>query len=90
MSRMAPIVSVKGDDTSQYRRLTPVECERLQGFPDGWTEGISDLQRYNCLGNSVTVNVIEAKTVIKSTNTVFHPCIFSIFLTGTITYCIIV
>jgi len=60
MSRMAPIVSVKGDDTSQYRRLTPVECERLQGFPDGWTEGISDLQRYNCLGNSVTVNVIEA------------------------------
>ena len=60
MSRMAPIVSVKGNDTSQYRRLTPVECERLQGFPDGWTEGISDLQRYNCLGNSVTVNVIEA------------------------------
>ncbi len=42
------------------RRLTPTECERLQGFPDGWTEGISDTQRYKCLGNAVTVNVIEA------------------------------
>jgi len=42
------------------RRLTPLECERLQGFPDGWTEGISDTQRYKCLGNAVTVNVIEA------------------------------
>lgn len=42
------------------RRLTPVECERLQGFPDNWTEGISDTQRYKCLGNAVTVNVIEA------------------------------
>ncbi len=42
------------------RRLTPVECERLQGFPDGWTKGISDTQRYKCLGNAVTVNVIEA------------------------------
>jgi DNA (cytosine-5)-methyltransferase 1 len=44
----------------RVRRLTPVECERLQGFPDGWTEGISDAQRYKCLGNAVTVNVIKA------------------------------
>ncbi len=44
---------------TRIRRLTPVECERLQGFPDGWTEGISDTQRYKCLGNAVTVNVIE-------------------------------
>jgi len=43
----------------RIRRLTPIECERLQGFPDGWTEGISDTQRYKCLGNAVTVNVIE-------------------------------
>ena len=43
----------------KIRRLTPKECERLQGFPDGWTEGISDTQRYKCLGNAVTVNVIE-------------------------------
>lgn len=41
------------------RRLTPIECERLQGFPDNYTEGISDTQRYKCLGNAVTVNVIE-------------------------------
>jgi DNA (cytosine-5)-methyltransferase 1 len=45
---------------ASIRRLTPIECERLQGFPDGWTEGISDTQRYKCLGNAVTVNVIEA------------------------------
>jgi DNA (cytosine-5)-methyltransferase 1 len=45
---------------SKIRRLTPTECERLQGFPDGWTEGVSDTQRYKCLGNAVTVNVIEA------------------------------
>ncbi len=47
-------------DDMKIRRLTPIECERLQGFPDGWTEGISDTQRYKCLGNAVTVNVIEA------------------------------
>ena len=44
----------------KIRRLTPKECERLQGFPDNWTEGISDTQRYKCLGNAVTVNVIQA------------------------------
>jgi len=43
----------------KIRRLTPTECERLQGFPDGWTEGISDTQRYKCLGNAVTTNVIS-------------------------------
>ncbi len=42
----------------RIRRLTPIECERLQGFPDGWTEGVSDTQRYKCLGNAVTTNVI--------------------------------
>lgn len=41
------------------RRLTPTECERLQGFPDGWTAGQSDTQRYKQMGNAVTVNVIE-------------------------------
>ncbi len=41
------------------RRLTPLECERLQAFPDGWTQGISDTQRYKCLGNAVTVSVVE-------------------------------
>ena len=56
-------------ENMRIRRLTPVECERLQGFPDGWTaEGltadgevveVSDTQRYRALGNAVTVNVIE-------------------------------
>jgi len=41
------------------RRLTPTECERLQGFPDGWTASQSDTQRYKQMGNAVTVNVIE-------------------------------
>ena len=47
---------------NQYRirRLTPIECERLQGFPDDWTAGVSDTQRYKMMGNAVTVNVIEA------------------------------
>jgi len=44
----------------RIRRLTPIECERLQGFPDNWTAGISDSQRYKCLGNAVSVPVIEA------------------------------
>ena len=42
----------------EIRRLTPTECERLQGFPDGWTEGVSDTQRYKCLGNAVSTPVI--------------------------------
>jgi DNA (cytosine-5)-methyltransferase 1 len=47
------------EENMKIRRLTPIECERLQGFPDGWTEGISDTQRYKTLGNAVTVNVIQ-------------------------------
>lgn len=59
---------------AKIRRLTPIECERLQGFPDDWTKYgglyldkdlmkmrnlvISDTQRYKCLGNAVTTNVI--------------------------------
>jgi DNA (cytosine-5)-methyltransferase 1 len=51
--------------SDKIRRLTPVECERLQGFPDNWTkegsEGIiSDTQRYKMCGNAVTVDVVEA------------------------------
>ena len=45
---------------SSIRRLTPVECERLQGFPDGWTEGQSDTQRYKQCGNAVSVPVVKA------------------------------
>ena len=43
------------------RRLTPLECERLQGFPDGWTdiEGASDSARYKALGNSVAIPCVD-------------------------------
>ena len=44
----------------RIRRLIPLECERLQGFPDGWTAGLSDTQRYKTLGNAVTVPVVTA------------------------------
>lgn len=44
---------------STVRRLTPTECERLQGFPDGWTEGQSDSSRYKQMGNAVAVPVVE-------------------------------
>lgn len=44
---------------STVRRLTPLECERLQGHPDGWTEGQSDAQRYKQMGNGVAVPVFE-------------------------------
>lgn len=42
----------------RVRLLTPIEAERLQGFPDNWTAGVSDTQRYKQLGNAVTVNVV--------------------------------
>ena len=45
--------------TSIVRRLTPIECERLQGFPDNWTEGQSDSARYRQMGNAVAVPVVE-------------------------------
>jgi DNA (cytosine-5)-methyltransferase 1 len=56
-----PIIGIE----NTIRRLTPLECERLQGFPDNWTqygiEGpISDTQRYKMCGNAVTVDVVEA------------------------------
>lgn len=45
--------------TAGVRRLTPLECERLQGFPDGWTEGQSDAARGRQLGNAVAVPVVQ-------------------------------
>lgn len=66
---LSPTISTGGASTggaevpkisvgSQIRRLTPIECERLQGFPDEWTIG-SDTQRYKQCGNAVTVNVVR-------------------------------
>ena len=42
-----------------YRKLTPLECERLQTVPDKYTEGVSNTQRYKMLGNGWTVDVIK-------------------------------
>ena len=44
---------------SVVRRLTPMECERLQGFPDNWTDGQADSNRYKQMGNAVAVPVAE-------------------------------
>jgi len=44
---------------TNVRRLTPIECERLQGFPDDWTAGQSDSTRYKQMGNAVAVPVVE-------------------------------
>jgi len=46
-------------DLSVVRRLTPTECERLQGFPDGWTDGQADSSRYKQMGNAVAVPVVS-------------------------------
>jgi DNA (cytosine-5)-methyltransferase 1 len=67
ISTMPPLIN-------KIRRLTPIECERLQGFPDYWTKigkelgTISDSQRYKMCGNAVTVDVVEAvaKQIIKT------------------------
>ena len=58
---------IAGEMTEEYsatnlvRRLTPLECERLQGYPDGWTDvpGASDSARYKALGNSVAIPCVE-------------------------------
>ncbi len=44
-------------EDGKFRYLTPLECERLQGFDDGYTEGVSDNARYWALGNAVNVNM---------------------------------
>jgi len=51
-----------------WRKLTPLECERLQTVPDNYTEGVSNTQRYKMLGNGWTVDVIAhiLKSLIKS------------------------
>lgn len=56
-----PLVVTEGRTPQLIRRLTPLECERLQGFPDGWTNlpGASDSARYRTLGNSVAIPCVE-------------------------------
>jgi DNA-cytosine methyltransferase len=45
-------------DSNKWRKLTPIECERLQTLPDNYTEGVSNTQRYKMIGNGWTVDVI--------------------------------
>lgn len=45
-------------DNLQIRKLTPVECERLQSLPDNYTKGVSNTQRYKALGNAFNVDVV--------------------------------
>jgi DNA-cytosine methyltransferase len=42
----------------KIRKLTPIECERLQGLPDNYTEGVATTNRYKCLGNAFNVDVV--------------------------------
>ena len=44
--------------TDRIRKLTPIECERLQGLPDNYTEGVATTNRYRCLGNAFNVDVV--------------------------------
>jgi DNA (cytosine-5)-methyltransferase 1 len=57
-------------ENSIVRRLTPLECERLQGFPDDWTSGQADQHRYKQMGNAVAVPVVEwiVKRLVKEAN----------------------
>lgn len=49
---------IDGDQRKVLRKLTPIECERLQGLPDNYTERVSNSQRYKSLGNAFNVDVI--------------------------------
>ena len=64
------VVESDRQNAQLIRRLTPLECERLQGFPDGWTNipGASDSARYRALGNSVAIPCVEF--IMKSLNEV--------------------
>jgi len=55
LNRSTHIIEVNG----RQRRLTPIECERLNGFPDNWTEDMNDSMRYFCMGNALVVGLIE-------------------------------
>ncbi len=56
-----PVTHIKGSVNKEgIRKMTPIEWERLQGFPDNWTSGVADVHRYKQLGNSVAVPAIYA------------------------------
>jgi len=55
VNRSSHIIEVNG----RKRFLTPIECERLNGFPDNWTLGMTDRMRYFCMGNALVVGLIQ-------------------------------
>ena len=60
---MIPVAESTDENPNQYngilyRKLTPLECERLQTIPDNWTDCVSDTQRYKSIGNGWTIDVI--------------------------------
>ena len=52
--------AVQINENETLRKLTPIECCRLQGYPDDWNDDVSDTQRYKQMGNSITVPIVEA------------------------------
>ncbi|MFL0506255.1 DNA (cytosine-5-)-methyltransferase [Ureibacillus sp. 179-F W5.1 NHS] len=62
VNRSSHIVEVNG----RKRFLTPIECERLNSFPDNWTAGMPDRMRYFCMGNALVVDLITkmGKTIL--------------------------
>lgn len=50
---------IRDPKTGRLRKLTPLECERLNGFPDNWTEGMPERRRYFVMGNALVVGVVE-------------------------------
>jgi DNA (cytosine-5)-methyltransferase 1 len=58
-SEITPSLKAQEHIAVGIRRLTPIECERLQGFPDDWTDVFADSVRYRMLGNAVCVNAAE-------------------------------
>jgi len=75
LSSFGPLVKV-----GSIRKLTPIECERLQGLPDNYTEGIAMTNRYKCLGNAFNVDVVSwilkniKKTRVIQKNTLSFSC----------------
>jgi DNA (cytosine-5)-methyltransferase 1 len=59
LENFTPVTHIKGSVNNEgVRKMTPIEWERLQGFPDNWTQGVADVHRYKQLGNSVAVPVV--------------------------------
>jgi len=56
---MASVVIDETKTEYLYRKITPLECERLQTLPENYTEGVSNTQRYKMIGNGWTINVVQ-------------------------------